>query len=221
MTSRVSILAFLLILFTGSEGSGQFSTHYYLQKSVFESLPDEEEGEIIFLGNSITAGGHWSELFNDLKVKNRGISGDVTAGILFRLNEVVDRKPAKIFLLIGINDLARGIPIDTICSNIEKIIDIVRIKAPGTSLFIQSVLPVNDAIGGRFKSHVNKSGDIISVNNRLLRMAEDHGLSYVDLYTNFVNSAGKLDTIYTNDGLHINGAGYQLWKSMVFDLVYE
>ena len=63
-------------------------------------------GDIVFLGNSITAGGKdWSERLNEPNIKNRGIGGDVTEGVLARLDELIYFKPRTVFLLIGINDL--------------------------------------------------------------------------------------------------------------------
>src|SRR5690348_1170260 len=94
-----------------------FSTYYLQRVSHFKTLP-KTKGDIIFLGNSITDGAEWSELFNDNKIKNRGISGDITAGVLHRLNEVAERKPDKVFLLIGVNDLARNISTDSILKNL-------------------------------------------------------------------------------------------------------
>jgi len=94
-----------------------FSTYYHQRVSHFKTFP-QTKGDIVFIGNSITDGGEWSELFNDLKIKNRGISGDVSAGVLNRIDEVVQRKPAKVFLLIGVNDLARNITSDSVVKNI-------------------------------------------------------------------------------------------------------
>ena len=90
-----------------------FSTYYHQRVSLFKTLP-KTKGDIIFLGNSITDGAEWSELFNGRRMKNRGISGDVTAGILHRLEEIANGRPAKIFLLIGTNDLARGATADSV-----------------------------------------------------------------------------------------------------------
>ena len=95
----------------------QYTTYYRQRVSLFRILP-QTKGDIIFLGNSITDGGEWTEMFNDLKVKNRGISGDISAGVLNRLDEVYQRFPDKVFLLIGINDLARNISPDSIVKNI-------------------------------------------------------------------------------------------------------
>src|SRR6476660_7913769 len=93
------------------------TTYYQQRYSLFSSLP-QTSGDIIFLGNSIIDGGEWSELFNDLRIKNRGISGDVSAGVLNRLTEIIHRKPGKLFVMIGINDLANGISIGSLVKNI-------------------------------------------------------------------------------------------------------
>ncbi len=94
-----------------------FSTYYLQRVSHFETLPQTKD-DIIFAGNSITDGAEWGELFDDLHVKNRGITGDITAGVIHRLDEIANRRVAKVFLLIGVNDLARNITPDTIVKNI-------------------------------------------------------------------------------------------------------
>ena len=58
----------------------KYSTYYYQRATLFEKLsvtPDD----ILFVGNSITDGAEWFELFRNPKVKNRGISGDTTYGV--------------------------------------------------------------------------------------------------------------------------------------------
>ena len=58
-------------------------------------------GEIVFLGNSITAGGgNWSLRLDHPNIKNRGIGGDTTDGVLARLDEVIYFQPEAVFLLI-------------------------------------------------------------------------------------------------------------------------
>jgi len=108
-----------------------FPTFYQQRSSLFRVLP-VTKNDIIFLGNSITNGNEWSELFGDQTIKNRGISGDVTAGVLNRLDEVTSRNPSKIFLLIGVNDLAAGRAPDSVAKNIFLIADRVHLESPGT-----------------------------------------------------------------------------------------
>jgi len=78
---------------------------YKLKVGQFRSYPNSKK-DIIFLGNSITAGAEWSELLQNQHARNRGISGDITFGVLERLDEVTEGKPAKVFILIGINDIS-------------------------------------------------------------------------------------------------------------------
>ena len=119
-----------------------FNTYYHQRASLFISIPASNK-EIIFLGNSINDGAEWAELFNDIRIKNRGISGDITAGIIHRLKEVADRKPAKVFLMIGINDLGRGVSPDSVVKNILLINDYLQQESPNTQVYIESILPVN------------------------------------------------------------------------------
>ncbi|MEJ8843325.1 GDSL-type esterase/lipase family protein [Lacibacter sp. H375] len=196
-----------------------FSTYYHQRVSFFKEMP-VTKGEIIFLGNSITDGAEWAQLFNDLRMKNQGISGDVTAGLLHRLDVVTDRKPAKIFLLIGTNDLARGISADTVLHNIYLLADYVKQQSPKTKLYVQSILPVND-VYGKFAGHT-KNGEKIKAANELLKSnATAHNYQYIDLYSAFVDENGKLKKELSNDGLHLMGNAYLLWKQIVYPYIYK
>jgi lysophospholipase L1-like esterase len=216
-----SLIVLCIFLISGSTLLAQqstkekpdFSAYYYHKKDLFEKLPNDEN-EIIFLGNSITDGAEWSELFDDLRIKNRGISGDITDGILYRLEEVTESRPAKIFLMIGVNDLARGTSQQQMLLNYEKIIKRIKDESPKTELYIESILPVNNSYT-KFKNHVNKNSEIIRVNNDLKALAMTYSATYIDLHSSFKDINGKLDAKYTEDGLHINGAGYLLWKSKI------
>jgi len=78
------------------EKNKTYSPHYYNKLAIFQSESDTEE-EIIFLGDSITEEGKWSELFPKENVINRGISSDVTDDVLNRLDEITSSNPKKYF----------------------------------------------------------------------------------------------------------------------------
>lgn len=195
-----------------------FSAYYHQRHTLFQSLP-QTRNDIIFIGNSITDGNEWSEMFGDLRIKNRGISGDITAGVVKRLDEVVKRKPASVFLMIGTNDLARNISPDSVVRNILRIAAYMSQECPTSKLFVQSILPVNDVFG-KFSGHTSKSVQIKEVNKRLFDSASALQYAFIDLYTSFCDKQGKLEAGLTNDGLHLSGAGYILWKHLVFPHVY-
>jgi len=196
-----------------------FST-YYQQKASFAASLSDTKGDIVFIGNSITDGAVWSELFHDVHVKSRGFSGDITAGLIHRFADIVRRKPAKIFMMIGTNDLARGIAADSILRNILIMADYLQQESPATNLYVQSVLPVNDVFG-KFPTHT-KNGEKINALNKLLEKESlSHHYHYINLHDYFTDSNGKMNTLYSNDGLHLLGTGYALWKHLIYPYVYN
>lgn len=197
-----------------SSAANTYSTFYYQRATLFETLPVTSE-DIIFLGNSITNGCEWAELFQNPHVKNRGISGDVTMGVYDRLAPILQGKPAKIFLLIGINDVARGLSADSIVANVRKIAEKIRTESPATRLYIQSLLPVTDHYG-LFEGHTSRGSLIPQINAGLKKVADTSQAVYIDLYVSFLDAAtGKMNTAYTNDGLHLLGSGYLKWRDLI------
>ncbi len=198
----------------------KYSTFYYQRATLFEELP-VTSSDIIFLGNSITNGGEWAELFDNPHVKNRGISGDVCMGVYDRLDAILKGSPAKIFLLIGINDVDRGASADTIVERIGMIVDKIRKDSPSTKIYIQSVLPVSDHYK-MFNGHTSRWQVVPEINKGLVRLAADRGVKYIDLYSHFIdNTTGKMNIEYTNDGLHLLGKGYKKWVGIVKPYVDE
>lgn len=196
-----------------------FSTYYHQRVTHFRSLP-QTKGDALFVGNSITDGGEWSELFNEPRIRNRGISGDVTAGVLYRLDEIINRKPAKVFLMIGTNDLARRVSGDSVVKNIARIVSLLRDQSPATQVYVQSILPVNDFFG-KFTGHTSRVKEIQWVNRQLQQKSVANGYAYIDFYPSFCDKGGKLNLKYTNDGLHLNGQGYLLWTHLLYPYVFD
>ncbi|MEG0851772.1 MAG: family 20 glycosylhydrolase [Flavobacterium sp.] len=196
-----------------------FSTFYHQRVSHFRTLP-LTKNDIVFVGNSITNGAEWAELFADNRIKNRGISSDVSAAVLNRIDEIAIRKPAKVFLLIGVNDLSRNISTDSIFKNIAKIVSYLKQESPSTKLFVQSILPVNDFYK-KFESHTSKGEQIKRLNAVLKQNSTVYNYTYIDLHASFCDENGKLVKELTNDGLHLKGDGYLLWKHLVYPYVFD
>ncbi len=216
-------LIYVLLLTDGlkaQEVDSTFRFYFYNQRySLFEKLPDTP-GEIIMLGNSITNGGNWSELFNNKNIKNRGISGDNTFGILHRLEEVTASQPQKIFLLIGINDLSKDTPMEVILNNYRRIALKIKKQSPHTRLYVQSLMPTSDDFP-HFPKAKNKDDKIRAVNQGIREIALELDLVFIDLYPHFLSPQGKLDAAYTNDGLHLMGEGYLLWADILRPYIEE
>lgn len=196
-----------------AQKEGKYSTYYYQRASLFEVLPVDSD-DILFVGNSITDGGEWCELFQNPNVKNRGISGDTTQGVYDRLDALLKGTPAQILLLIGINNVPRGESADSIAAGIRRIVQRIRQESPATEVLVQSVLPVTPQYG-KFDGHTSRWQLVPEINRRVRRLAQEEKVTYIDLFSHFADAEGKMKPEYTNDGLHLKGNGYLLWKEVV------
>jgi lysophospholipase L1-like esterase len=214
----ISAFSFLLIAFT-AYGQKTWDTipnmpqHYVQRMAIFEKEP-VVAGKIMFLGNSITEGADWRKLLKDSTAINRGISGDITFGVLNRADDVIKRKPSKLFILIGINDLFKEIPDEVILQNIFSFIRQIKSGSPKTQVFIQSILPVNKSFKN-FPKNYDKEEHIVTINAQLKKLGKNFGYTYIDLYNQFTNTSQQLEEKYSFDGLHLNASGYSLWAEIL------
>lgn len=169
--------------------------------------------DYVFLGNSITAGTDWAKLLGLPQAKNRGISGDITFGVLERLQEIIDAKPAKIFILIGINDVSRNIPDSVIVENYKKMISRIRKGSKKTKIYFNTLLPVNAAFE-KFKNHYGKDDHILWINDQIRQLGAKN-VTIIDLYNQFTDKDKHLRAELTKDGLHLIPEGYKVWADFL------
>jgi lysophospholipase L1-like esterase len=204
---------FSLICFQAQSQTRWDSTYrpglYEFEEQLYESYPHAKT-DIVFLGNSLTDRVDWNELLGMSNVHNRGISGDITFGVLQRLHEVINGHPAKVFILIGINDISRNIPDSVILENYKKIIERIKTGSPHTRIYFQTLLPVNNEFT-QFKNHYNKDKHILWLNYQIKLLGNREKITVIDLYPHFLNDQNKLEKKYTLDGLHVNAEGYKVW----------
>lgn len=191
----------------------RFSDHYIDRVTTFKNF-NNNNGKIIFLGDSLIEICEWSELFNNPLIRNRGISGDTTDGVLNRLEEVTRAKPSKIFMMVGINDIGKCRPTQSIIDDYEKVLNKIKGDSPNTKIYVHSVLPINKE---KFKTHT-KVEEILDLNSNLNKLCDKLQVKYINLYPLFAVSDNKLNPQYTTAGLHLNGDGYLVWKEAIKDL---
>ena len=147
---------------------------------------------------------------------NQGISGETSAGLLKRL-QIFDRvKPETIFLMIGINDLIRGIGEETILANHRQMIRDLRWVHPHSQIIVQSILPHGGdraSWEGRDRLLAIPNSYIRDLNRQLKEVANSENALYLDLYPLFADTNGNLRLELSTDGLHLNEQGYLVWRS--------
>ena len=175
-------------------------------------------GDIVFLGNSITSGGKdWSKRLKHPNIRNRGIGGDVTDGVLARIDEITYFKPKAVFLLIGINDLwnnnnPNNPSVEYIANNIIQIAQVINAETPKTKIYVQTVLPIEKE---QYKTSILKVNEIIKANEK------ENPYQIVDLYSIFVNENGLIRKELSTDGIHLNEMGYDAWVEFIKPLIYS
>ncbi|MEM7105214.1 MAG: GDSL-type esterase/lipase family protein [Bacteroidota bacterium] len=186
--------------------------HYNQRIEAFKKSP-LDFGDIVFIGNSITEQGkNWGEKLGLENVHNRGIAGDVTDGVLKRLDELIYYKPKTVFLLIGINDLfnlyyQKEIPSpEYVADNIIKITELIHAGSPDTKIYLQTILPTSE---GYMADNINTVNAIISMHEK------DADYQLINLFEKFVGVDGLIQPLLTSDGTHLNEMGYQLWVETI------
>ncbi|MDR3348418.1 MAG: GDSL-type esterase/lipase family protein [Acidaminococcales bacterium] len=201
----------------GTPGEYAVYMPYYKDKvSLFEFMAQNTEkrkNTVVFLGDSLTDFAEWPELLTGKRanIVNRGIAGDTAYGVLNRLDNIVALQPASIFLLIGINDLCVYAQPQATQKQYEQIVAILRTKLPRCKLYLQTLLPINNYL---LKVSINNEV-VAAFNERIRNMANAaDNITVIDLYPLFLKD-GQLDLSYTNDGIHLNANGYQVWLNAV------
>lgn len=189
-----------------------YTNHYYNRFLQFMDEPAITGKDIIMLGNSLTEGGKdWAQRLDNKNVRNRGISGDNVIGVYDRLHQILPGHPAKLFLLIGVNDISQDSTTNGIISNISMVVDRIRKESPDTKLYLQSLLPINESFG-HWKKLEGKSAMIPEINAGLEALAREKGATFVNIFPLFTaKETNVLRPELTGDGLHLNEDGYKIW----------
>lgn len=193
-----------------------YTDHYYKRFLQFMDEPAIGNKDIVMLGNSLTEnGGDWAARLGNKNVRNRGIIGDEVMGVYDRLHQILPGHPAKLFLLIGVNDVSHDLTTDTIVGMIRATVERIQKESPDTKLYLQSLLPINESFG-RYKRLAGKTNMIPEINKQLEELAKEKGLTYINLFPLFTEKGSNvLRAELTTDGLHLKEEGYKIWVKAI------
>ncbi|WP_191963400.1 GDSL-type esterase/lipase family protein [Flavobacterium luteum] len=187
----------------------EWTKNHYIQRIAEFKANRLQIGDIVFIGNSITElGGNWGTRFSNSKVKNRGIAGDVTVGVINRLEEIYYYKPEKVYLEIGINDLFRTeLTPEYVANNIQRIVDKIHLETPSTKIYVQTILPTSN--------NTSLKAKIAATNAIIKNSIQTNYYQVIDLYALFADTNDLIISSYTVDGIHLTEAGYGIWENYV------
>lgn len=161
--------------------------------------------ETVMLGDSLTARGDWNRLIPTARLRNDGIDGDTSLGVLNRLHAITGDRPARVFLMIGINDLMREEPVAQVAERIQLIA--LTLRANGIAPIVQSVLHVSAR-----EAPINRN--VNALNSLLRDWCAAQGITFVDLAGRLA-ADNALPAAYSADGLHLNERAYAVWADVI------
>lgn len=158
--------------------------------------------QVVMLGDSITRFGNWPGLLGRKDVTNLGIPGDTTEGIIGRLEDGNIPQGSTVFLLAGVNDVVRSVPVDSTLANLERIVGRL---VPGRRVYLQSTL---------FTERTELNDGIAQLVAGEKAICARLRCTFVDLNA-VLAPKGILLAEYSADGVHLTPVGYARWAGIV------
>ncbi|PHY08117.1 MAG: hypothetical protein CK528_01905 [Alcaligenaceae bacterium] len=159
--------------------------------------------KIVMLGDSITAWGNWHLFFPPSRVINKGVAGYTTQNILSEINATITLRPNNVFLMIGINDLLRGVSVEQTFKQYTLIVD--ELQKNKITVVMQATIECSRPQCGTTVEAVR------SLNQKLQAFALARNIQWLDLNPGLTSDMQGLLPKYTWDGLHLSKAAYLYW----------
>jgi len=166
----------------------------------------------LVIGDSLIAFGDWQEMFPGVSVHNCGLAGETVAGLLARLESTIAglAPPDLVLIMSGINNVV--MEDFTFLGTYEKIIQLLAARFPQARIVVNSLLPV--------RLPWSNDTAVPRVNTMLCRLAERLGVTFLDIFRNFIDERGRLDgRCFLDDGVHLSAHGYRVWAGALADFL--
>jgi len=178
-------------------------------RNFFSDIKDKSQDGIVFIGDSLFGNMGYSPdsksaYFPNRKIVNRAIGGDVTRGVLWRLQEdALDLNPKALVILIGTNDLSAHAKPDGVVANIKAIIEKANTAKPDMPIILCTLPP------RKSKEAPIDNQWLIDTNNGIRGLSSEKNVTILDLYPLFVGANDEPDPqYYRPDHLHFDKPGY-------------
>ena len=172
-------------------------------------------GAVVFVGSSSIV--KWDSLeedFRGIKVINRGFGGSELADSVFYADRIViPYKPRTVVLYAGDNDLNAGKTPETVVGDFKAFVAKVHAALPQTRVVYIAIKPSPSR--WKIKDKVARANTLIAA-----ECAKDKRLAFADIYAPMLDAKGEpRPELFVKDMLHMNPAGYAVWKPVVAPLL--
>jgi lysophospholipase L1-like esterase len=128
-------------------------------------------------------------------------------------------RPDVVSVLIGVNDVVRGVTPATYELNLERILGTLLARLAPDRIFAvaipdYTVTPAGADFGDPRRQH----DAIVAANATMARRCRQAGIAYIDIFDLSLRAATDR-TLVAADGLHPSGAQYALWVERIAPVV--
>jgi lysophospholipase L1-like esterase len=165
---------------------------------------------------------NWNENFKGWNAADFGWGGDKTQNMLWRLKqgELDGVNPKVIVLMAGTNNVGNLSPTDDTgmraaetVRGVAAVLKELRARAPKATIVLMGITPRND--------NVKVMPIIFAANRGIAKLADGHGIRYLNINARLVDGRGVLLPGMTGDGLHLTVKAYQLWADALKPILVE
>ncbi|MGB5647888.1 MAG: GDSL-type esterase/lipase family protein [Muriicola sp.] len=187
-----------------------FSEEVALIAQRSDSIWDQNRETIVFTGSSsVRLWEGLEDLFPDYQVLNTGFGGSQTSDLLEYIQPLVlSYQPKKVFIYEGDNDLIFKKYPARIIRTTKKVIDAIWRQYPNTQIVLISAKP--SIVRWHLKKRYQR------LNKKFKKLAENTSqLYFVNVWDNMLQNGAIDESLFIEDGLHMNQRGYDLWYEAI------
>ncbi|MCF3648930.1 SGNH/GDSL hydrolase family protein [Synoicihabitans lomoniglobus] len=165
---------------------------------------------IVFTGSSSIR--LWKTLAEDFPhhpVVNRGFGGSQISDLIGYFDRVVvPTHPRQVVVYSGTNDISGGESAEQVLADWATLCGMIEVALPGTKIALIAAAP-NPA---RWSQRAEQS----RFNALAAAYCARNGYDFIDVWTPMLGADGTPSRdIYVDDKLHMNAAGYVMWRAIV------
>ncbi|MBR5233995.1 MAG: hypothetical protein IKW03_07275 [Clostridia bacterium] len=149
---------------------------------------------------------------NSYSIFNKKISGSSR----YVIDEIKDRGYDKVIILMGINEY--GANVSAWKAQYKKIVDAVRVRAPGAEIYIHAILPINDQRAAA-NGYTVKNAILVPMNNALKALAKEENVKFIDAREVLADANGSLPYNAASDGIHLNKTYCEKWGDWLLEQI--
>ncbi len=154
-------------------------------------------------------------------VANLAFTGATTADVIDeQLDEMAAEEPGFVSVLIGVNDVVQGVPLDQYLRNLRAIVRRVLGAVPRNRILLVTIpnytlTPQGPVYGGR-----GAAAQVEAFNAVMLKEAGENGITSVDI-TPVSDMVAADESFVAGDGLHPSGKQYAAWVEWIVPKVRQ